>query len=959
MNPRRSLFAKYLALMVGLISFALVASGLVSLYFAYKENQAQLIALQQEKASAAATRIEQYVRNIEQQLGWTTLLQGAVAENTNELRRFEYLKLLRQVPAITEVAWIDNSGREQLKVSRLAMDVAGADADYSGDPKFTTAKVGKTYFSPVYFRKETEPYMTIARPAGGADGGVTAAEVNLKFVWEVVTQIKIGRAGLAYVVNADSTLIAHPDISLVLQRTDLSRLPQIAALKGATSNAETGAHLAMDLKDQEVLTAHAPIPTLSWHVLVDLPRKEAFEPLYASMARMALLLLAGIALSLLASVFLARRMVRPIRVLQRGAAQIGAGKLDQRIAVNTGDELEVLGEQFNTMASELKASYTGLEQKVEDRTAELRESLEQQTATGEILKVIASSPSDVQPVFDAIAKSGLHLFVGANVSLRLIKGNIAVTVANTKPFHDPTDNNPVSIDDESMPTSRAIVRREVVHIPDMHMPPDWAGETARRRGDKAGWRAIAVAPMLRENQVLGAINVFRSDPGLFSEKQITLLKIFADQAVIAIENVRLFKALQARNAEVTESLEQQTATAEILKVITSSPTDVTPVLEAVTQRAAQLCDAPDARLYLTEQDKLIYVTGFGALDSARPIVPLTLGNVTGRAVLTQSTVHVEDLAAAFDEFPEARAPQQLFGHRTTLAVPLLHDNKAFGGLLLRRQEVRPFTAKQIELVRTFADQATIAIENVRLFNEAQQKSRELEVANQHKSEFLANMSHELRTPLNAIIGFSEALQERYFGELNDKQAEYVNDIHGSGRHLLSLINDILDLSKIEAGRMELDLAEFDVPSALGNSLTLVKERAQRHGVRLSLDAAPDLGVIQADERMFKQIMLNLLSNAVKFTPEGGAVSVGSRRCNGALEVSVKDTGVGIAPDDQQTIFEEFRQVGRDYTRKGEGTGLGLALAKRFIELHGGEIHVQSALGKGSKFTFTLPVHHGE
>jgi signal transduction histidine kinase len=670
-------------------------------------------------------------------------------------------------------------------------------------------------------------------------------------------------------------------------------------------------------------------------------------------------LVVGIVLSLLASIFLARRMVQPIRALQDGAAQIGGGNLEQRISVNTGDELEALGEQFNTMASALKASYAGLEKKVEDRTAELRESLEQQTATAEILSVVSSSPTDAQPVFDAIAASCARLFGNVNATLRLVRGDRSELVASTSPGLERVFDFPVPLDDDGLsPASRAIFRREVVHLADS-FAAEWVSAKFKQRAEQRNFRAIVVAPMLREGKSIGTITISKAAPGLFSDKQVSMLKTFADQAVIAIENVRLFKELQARNAEVTESLEQQTAIAEILKVISSSPTDVTPVLEAVTHRAAQLCDAPDARLYLVEQDALRYVGGFGGLDSARPVVPLTLDNVTGRAVLTQSTVQVEDLAAAFDEFPEARVPQQLFGHRTTLAVPLLRDNKAFGGLLLRRKEVRPFTAKQMELVRTLADQASIAIENARLFNEAQKKSRELEIANRHKSEFLANMSHELRTPLNSIIGFSEALDERYFGELNAKQAEYVNDINGSGKHLLSLINDILDLSKIEAGRMELDLAEFDVPSALNNSITLVKERAQRHGVRLKLDAAPDLGVIQADERMFKQIMLNLLSNAVKFTPAGGSIAVGSRRCNGALEVSVKDSGVGIAAANQQTIFEEFRQVGCDVTRKTEGSGLGLALTKRFIELHGGAIRVESALGQGAIFTFTLPVCHGK
>jgi signal transduction histidine kinase len=243
----------------------------------------------------------------------------------------------------------------------------------------------------------------------------------------------------------------------------------------------------------------------------------------------------------------------------------------------------------------------------------------------------------------------------------------------------------------------------------------------------------------------------------------------------------------------------------------------------------------------------------------------------------------------------------------------------------------------------------------RMSDELGRVYRQLESANRHKSEFLANMSHELRTPLNAIIGFSEALQERLFGELNEKQAEYVADIHGSGRHLLSLINDILDLSKIEAGRMELEPSEFDLRGVLETAITLVRERAMRHGIALGLEVAPGVGTIRADERKVKQVLLNLLSNAVKFTPDGGSVRVGARMNGEAVEVSVADTGVGIAPEDQASVFEEFRQVGRDRARKAEGTGLGLTLVKKFVELHGGAIRLESAVGRGSTFIFTLPV----
>jgi signal transduction histidine kinase len=587
------------------VSAALIASTLVQLYFTYQENKEALLNLQREKASAAATRIETYVQEIERQIGWMRLPQ--VGRQTPEQRRIEYLKLLRVAPAITDVMLLDAAGREQLRVSRLSMDLSGGEFDYSNDPKFLETRGGKTYFGPVYFRKETEPYMTIAVASLGNEANVTVAEVNLKFMWDVISRIGIGKEGLAYVVDSRGQLIAHPDISYVLQKRDLARLPQVEAAINGSADDAGAVSIATGPHGTKVLTAHSPIASLGWHVFVEQPLSEAFAPLNAALQRAGLLLLVGLVAAFLVSLYVARRMVEPIEIIQGGAAQLATGKLDQRIDVNTGDELQALAGQFNDMAAKLRESYEELERKVEERTHDLSES-----------------------------------------------------------------------------------------------------------------------------------------------------------------------------------------------------------------------------------------------------------------------------------------------------------------------------------------------------------QKQLEVANRHKSEFLAGMSHELRTPLNAIIGFSEVLSEQMFGEINPKQAQYLRNIHSSGTHLLSLINDVLDLSKIEAGKMELELSPFDLHAALESSIVLIRERAMKNAVQLELECVGGIGEWVADQRKFKQIMLNLLSNAVKFTPSGGRITVRAASHERHVEIAVNDTGIGIKPEDQERVFQEFRQASGSYLKKTEGTGLGLALTRRFVELHGGTLTLHSEVGKGSTFVFTLP-----
>ena len=593
----------------------------------------------------------------------------------------------------------------------------------------------------------------------------------------------------------------------------------------------------------------------------------------------------------------------------------------------------------------------------------LAEALEQHAAISEILRVISSSPGDVTPVLATVAKRAAHLCDASFAQVLLVEGNVLrPTVAywaDAGSDEERDDSRGVKRTwplTRSMVIGRAVLDCKTIHHADVVPLLDSEyPDSPRAKQQELGFRAVLAVPLMREGGASGVIFIYRREPRPFSPEQVALVETFARQAAIAIENVRLFK-------ETKEALEQQTATSAILRVISQSPTDVQTVFDAIVKSAVRLCEARFGAVFRLDRG-LVYLAAChnftGALlsrmQSWYPMMP-NRGHVSGRTILTGTAVQVPDILAD-EEYLGTTLKEA--GFRSLLGLPLLRGGSPIGAIVIYRAEPGQFENKHFELLKTFADQAVIAIENARLFREIEDKSRQLEIASQHKSEFLANMSHELRTPLNAIIGFSEVLSERMFGDINEKQAEYISDILQSGQHLLSLINDILDLSKIEAGRMELELSDFDLPSSIENTLTLVRERAVRRGIELGHTVDEHLGMVRADERRVKQVLLNLLSNALKFTPEGGRIDVRAAVRDGMAEISVADTGVGISPEDQELVFEEFRQVGTA-AKKVEGTGLGLAISRKFIEVHGGRIWVESQVGKGSTFAFTLPLsidHH--
>jgi signal transduction histidine kinase len=593
------------------------------------------------------------------------------------------------------------------------------------------------------------------------------------------------------------------------------------------------------------------------------------------------------------------------------------------------------------------------------RNRQLTEALEQQTATSEILGVIASSPTDLKPVLETITERAARVCGAEDAVMRLVEGNVLRLAAHYGSVPDVALERPIN---RESPPARAVVDQTIIHHEDVDQLIESEYPEVVETNKRARAKTVLAVPLMREGVALGVIHFRRTEVWPFSEKQIALVKTFADQAVIAIENVRLFQELEARTRELVESVEESKALGEVGQAVSSS-LDLETVLETIVGRAVDLSGTDCGVIY--EYDEAAQEFNLRAshrmeeeaVEALRATRIRAGEGAAGQAAITRAPVQILD---TFDQRERStsriRPLLNRLGYRSLLTVPLLREQQILGGLTVWRRQAGEFDPEVVNLLQTFATQSALAIHNARLFREIQAKGRELEAANRHKSEFLANVSHELRTPLNAIIGFSEVLLEKLFGELNDKQNEYVDDILSSGRHLLSLINDILDLSKIEAGHMELELTRFDLPTALDNALILIKERASRHGVRLERMVDEQLGEFRGDERKIKQVLVNLLSNAVKFTPEGGKIQVRAGLDNGAVNISISDTGIGIAPEHHEAIFEEFRQVGSDYARKREGTGLGLTLTKKFVEMHGGRIWVESEPSKGSTFTFTLPIH---
>jgi PAS domain S-box-containing protein len=963
---------------VALVSGALLASSLVEFYFSYRENKAALVRLEREKAEAAASRIDQFVRAIEDQIGWTT--QALSQQQKTSLERLSFDYLLRQAPSITEVSYLDGDGREQLRISRLRMDVVGSHADYSTEPQFLEAKSGKTFFGPVYFREESEPYMTIAMPGKGQDPGVTVAEVNLKFIQDVVSQIRVGKEGYAYVLDSRGNLIAHPDMSLVLKKTSFASLPQVRdAMRGSPmpGDARDQATIARNLQGRQVLTASATIIPPGWLVFVEEPLAEAFAPLYSSMIRTGILLLLGLGVSVMASLLLARKMVNPIQALQARAARIGAGALDERIEIRTGDELEALAEQFNSMAGQLRESYANLEQKVEalrESEATARASLDAPNEVVLLLDtdgVILDANEAAALTFDKTRDELVGLCTwdlfepeaanrGKAFADRVIRSGEPIQFEDERggkwwdciayPIRDLTGNvSRVAVfarDITKRKLAEVALRNSERRLADIiNFLPD-ATFAIDREGRVLAWnQAIEEMTGVRADEILGEGNCEYGIP-FYGERRPLLadLLLKPDQAHQGQYTVieRHQDSLVAEN--FLPSLRGGTYLWAKARLLYDSEGTVVGAIEsmrditALKQAEHALRESEQAYRNIIENavEGIFQATPEGRYLSVNP----AWAHMCGFSSPEEMIREVKDIASQLYINPEDRA-----------RIKRLYDDPGFvkgfeaqfrrkdGGLIwvsITARSVRDESGVLLYYEGTIQD----ITERKRAELEVQTHREQLRLLASELSLTEERERRRLATDLHDSIGQALAMCKLKLDELRSQASSEV--LANDCSHISTLLDQAIQGTRSLTFELSPPvLYELGLEAALES---LVEKMQQANGIPIRLSGHGGPKPLSEDTavlcfRAVQELLVNVIKHARARKIE---VSIGRDR--GRIRVTVADDGIGF--DASETI-----------SRKGGKRGFGLFSIKERLQHLGGSLKVDSKPGQGTRITLSAPLQH--
>ncbi|MBI3001824.1 MAG: GAF domain-containing protein [Deltaproteobacteria bacterium] len=939
-------------LWVGLffLAAALLTNTIAGSIYTRRQIKKTAAALQAEVASRVAREIGDFMRRKMDRLSDLSATLS-LRELGSEEQRLSALLLLKNDHSFTDISILDDKGMEVVKVSERRVYLPSELADQSASEKFKRVIKGKGYVSPVYTSDKAEPYVTMAVPVKVTPQlvvGVVTAEANLKVFWEVIGEVEFGKAGYAYLVDGQGKLIAHQDASLVLKRTNLSHLGEIQEfLRNPAAVDATPASESIGITGKPVLSTHALVPDLGWAVILEEPVDAAWAEL-RRMERYAYLLLGlGLLVGAAIIVWASSKITRPIRELHRGAEIIGKGNLDYRVEVSGGDEIEQLAQEFNKMATELKASYATLEQKVEQRTKELSV-LYDVTAT-------VNQSLEIEPVLQEVIRKITEIFNFDTMRLYLFDGQMEVL--HVRAAH-PGDR-------QDLPRVRAFRRGqgivgkvaetgEPMIFEDILSDSRYRELTSTKNTRATGFRFFAAVPIKSKFKTVGVFICNGQTPRRLTSDEVRLVTSMAEQIGVAVEHARLFQEVARKSQELQALVEINKGIAALL--------DREVLLPRIAEEARNLLKVDGANFRLIEGEYLVLAGESGSENlSLRPRLRLD-ESLSGKVVQENRAVAVRDFLEDPTIIEAHRETMRKAGHHSFLGVPLRVAGRIIGTINLYSKEEREFRPEEINPITSFADQAAIAIQNANLFAEVKQKTVELEGANREiveasraKSEFLAAMSHELRTPLNVIIGNADLIKEGFFGDITVKQREALEKIQRYSQVLLKLINDVLSLTRIGAKRMALDISTFRLEDVVGQIQGYAEQLNQNNHIEVLWHVGEHLPPISSDALKLEEILQNLIGNAFKFTREGKIeIRVRDLPERGRVELSVADTGIGIDPEALDKIFEEFYQLRDAHTGSFSGVGLGLSIVKRYIGMIQGDIRVESQPKQGSTFTFTLP-----